>query len=264
MAVGARDERLERDTPWRQGHLLPLEHSSLLNNDETCRHIVISHDCDLASDEAIVEVISVTVHEGDPHGSLKFGENPRILHLAGELDGKEVYLALRQSDKCRFEKSELEGSLPEQAWKLSDRNQRLLQEWLACRYQRHALPNALNDRLRIALDKLKNAAKSRHASILAVFISYDPDDEIEIDDKYELDMAIVYQSQSFGAQEHAEQLAEKFRTALKDVPGVDCPKDKVKTYSDTSFTLFDMTRMIKLRLEFLSFRGETVGTMLEG
>ena len=78
-----------RDTPWRQGHVLPLEAIQTLRlahpdaPDSTCA-VVISHDCDLANDdlqiESSVEII-IGCHPTKVDGNYFWAKNPRILQL---------------------------------------------------------------------------------------------------------------------------------------------------------------------------------------
>lgn len=88
MAEGA-DPIWTRDTPWRQGHLLPSEavvHLRLANAQaaEDLRVVVISHDCDLANDNLDAEPdVEVLVASAVPalKGNFAWGKSPRTLHL---------------------------------------------------------------------------------------------------------------------------------------------------------------------------------------
>lgn len=251
------DNREQKDTAWRQGHLLPSACHDALGLSHESRYIVISHDCDLASDEQHVEVIQTSVREA-ADGNLRFGENPRVLHLTGELQGKELVLSLSQSEKHMVVKRSLFDHQPEQGWSLSSSAKAVLQSWLACRYARHALPNALNDRLKKSIRKLTDAAKSRHEAVIGVFIGFDPNEELEAEEPYEIELAVVYDSMDPTGPEKAAELVDRFKKALAEVEGVEFDDEKVRSWSDAAFTLRDMTRMMQLRLEFLSFRGEAI------
>lgn len=251
------DNREQKDTPWRQGHLLPSACHEGLGLSHESRYIVISHDCDLASDDQYVEVIQASEREA-ADGNLRFGENPRVLHLAGDFHGRELVLSLSQSEKQIVVKRSLFAHEPEQGWSLSSCAKSVLQSWLACRYARHALPNALNDRLKKSIRKLTDAAKSRHEAVIGVFIGFDPNEELEPDEPYEIELAVVYDSMAPTGAEKAAELVDRFKKALADVEGVEFDDQKVRSWSDAAFTLRDMTRMMQLRLEFLSFRGDAI------
>jgi hypothetical protein len=91
-----------RETPWRQGHVLPASASKRLGlqhaefPDDTCV-IVIGHDCDLANDdpndEPNVEVIVGRVVSPEI-GSYMWSKSPRTLHVPFERDGTEVFAEL--------------------------------------------------------------------------------------------------------------------------------------------------------------------------
>ena len=91
-----------RETPWRQGHVLcakarvalELRHADA---DATCV-VVISHDCDLASDdldaEPHVEVIIGRVVSA-PNGNFSWGKAPRTLHLPMQRNGGLEHMTLK-------------------------------------------------------------------------------------------------------------------------------------------------------------------------
>jgi hypothetical protein len=75
-----------RNMPWRQGHLLPPEALSLLENPRQHEYaVVISHDCDLANEnlelEPHVEVLLGGVGNPDQSGNLRWGKSPRNIQL---------------------------------------------------------------------------------------------------------------------------------------------------------------------------------------
>lgn len=263
MSAVKKDTREQKDTAWRQGHLLPLKcHASLALSIEH-RYIVISHDCDLASDEEHVEVIKAQ-EQASANGGLCFGENPRLLHLTGKRGDNERVLALHQAQKLVVNKQALFEHEPDDEWCLQPKSRTLLQSWLASRYSRHAFPNELNERLRKGIAKLTQAAKSRHEAVVAVFISFDPNEELPPDEPYEIELAVVYASSHPEGMTKATELVEKFKDALTGIEGLEFEEQKVRPWSDTEFTLRDLTRMMHLRLEFLSFRGASIGTLVEG
>ena len=92
----------DRQIPWRHGHVLTAETVTalrLLPQAETPDSVVvliISHDCDIASDpsiEPIVEAIGGTKVAG-ADGNFTNGKNPRRLHLAATESGTTIWIEL--------------------------------------------------------------------------------------------------------------------------------------------------------------------------
>ena len=84
----------DRDTPWRQGHVLTSESSVALglvpaDHAESAFTVVISHDCDLAQSpeaEPLVEVI-LAKRIGAPNGNFTHAKNSRRRHWCPEFLG---------------------------------------------------------------------------------------------------------------------------------------------------------------------------------
>jgi hypothetical protein len=135
----------ERDTPWRQGHVLPQEAVSLLLPDltETVIVIVISHDCDIAQDPAVeptVEVITGRpVREVD--GNFTHAKNARRLHLTFSRGTKQLSVELEASRKTAIEKHQLRHFRPVETVQMTAAERTILQRWLAARYRRAAFPD---------------------------------------------------------------------------------------------------------------------------
>lgn len=127
--------------------------------------------------------------------------------------------------------------------------------WLASRYRRHALPNKLVDRLKPLFNKLEEKAKKKAEGVVATFVSFSP--EKEIDDPaepYDVSFSVVYDSESGVGQENAQSIAETIKSAFSKVDGVELAE--LEVYNDMEFTLRDTRTMIELSYEHLSFRGE--------
>src|SRR5437660_3615548 len=96
----------DRDTPWRQGHVLRGESSVALGlvraeDAESTSTVVISHDCDLAQTpeaEPLVEVI-VAKRIGAANGNFTHAKNSRRLHLECAVGGVAAFLDMQALDK---------------------------------------------------------------------------------------------------------------------------------------------------------------------
>lgn len=254
-----------RKTLWRQGHVLPPSVAADLGLAPDRRYMIVTHDCDLAQPvdvEPDIEIIAAkAIDTINPLCSL--GENPRVLHLeltnAGEAP---LRLDLRATEKCRLSKAALFSNSGTPPPRLADKQRQLLQSWLACRYRRHALPNALNNYLESAYKKLRKTAKKKPDGVIATWIKYDPDREPkQPGELYELSFTVVYQSESPGGERNAKAMAERLNTALKDAEGIDYQGAEVE--SDTTFTKFRERQMWEWHMEFISFRGEQTGALAQ-
>lgn len=221
-------------------------------------YVVISHDCDLAADydkEPNVEVVKVRkLKEGEEAKQL-FGKNPRLLQMEVILDGDTCILEFVPGNKAIFRKLALFQRQTQGDNFLNGGQLRQLRSWLASRYRRHALPNDLVDRLRPLFNKLEERAKKKADGVVATFVSYDPEREIEDpSESYEVEFAVVYDSEDGAGKENAESIATAIQAAFAKIEGVELAG--VNPYNDMEFTLRDTRTMTELSYEYLSFRGE--------
>jgi len=193
-----------RNTPWRQGHVLPQDAINKLGivHSEgvkaTCV-VVASHDCDLANDnldiEPDVEVI-VGCLPGRANGNFTWAKNPRIVHLDAAREGAEVVVELVATTKQLIPKAELAAFVPDPAWSFSGSSLSILRSWLAVRYNRAAFPDAFVDRLDQSKvkEKLAKLIEPMHYLLSTVFFDVDGGKEIDHSDggAYALKVILVY------------------------------------------------------------------------
>jgi len=219
-----------RDTPWRQGHLLGNDaiealglHSAVAPSQTIV--IVASHDCDLAQapeGEPVVEVVVgrlVTLTDGN----CTHAKNARKLHV--EFAGAAVFWAeFEATAKMSIEKPALNDFVPRPEAHLSTENQTIFQMWLASRYRRSAFPDEFERRLIKELklhEKIAKAVKPHGELIAGVFFDVDEGAEVTRngpDDTYTLDITILHSAfPDFDAAEKAADTAAKaIEKALKD------------------------------------------------
>ncbi len=219
-----------RDTPWRQGHLLGNDAIEALRlhhavpPDQTLV-IVASHDCDLAQapeGEPVVEVVvGRLVTEKD--GNCTHAKNARKLHV--EFAGAAVFWAeFEATAKLSIDKRALNDFVPRPEARLSPENHAIFQMWLASRYRRSAFPDEFERRLIKELklhEKIAKAVKPHGELIAGVFFDVDEGAEVTRDgpdDIYTLDITILHTADpDFGAGERAADTAAKaIETAFKD------------------------------------------------
>lgn len=211
-----------RDTPWRQGHLLgndaieSLKLSHALTPEQTLV-IIASHDCDLAQapeGEPIIEVV-VGRLVTDKDGNCTHGKNVRKLHV--EFAGAATLWAeFEVTEKRSIDKLALNAFEPRLDAYLSPQNHINFQMWLASRYRRSAFPDEFERRLtketKLA-GKISQAVKPHGDLIAGVF--FDVDEGIEVArcgplDTYTLDIIILHSADpDFNAAEKAAETAAK-------------------------------------------------------
>lgn len=218
-----------RNTPWRQGHLLPDEALSTigLSHQQNLSGIVVivaTHDCDLAQlpdKEPYVEVIiGRQILKLD--GNFTHAKDPRTLHL--DFEGSEPFFAeFVIVEKRSISKNSLAAFKPKKNAKLSRKGVVIFQLWLASRYRRDAFPDEFEKRLKKAKlhEKIANALKTHGELITAIFFDLDDGKEIARtgpDDTYLLDIYLLHTTQPdfFAAENAAKEAKEKIETAFRN------------------------------------------------
>jgi hypothetical protein len=210
-----------RDTLWRQGHLLGKDAAEAIGlchpvgPDQTLV-IVASHDCDLAQSpevEAAVEVVlGRLMASGD--GNCTNAKNARKLHV--EFGGDAAFWAeFDATAKVSVDKLKLNEFAPSPGAKLSPEKHAIFQMWLASRYRRSAFPDEFERRLTSKEfklhEKIAKVVKPYGELIAGVF--FDVDEGVEVtrqgpDDFYTLDITILHAADpDFDAAEKAATAA---------------------------------------------------------
>jgi hypothetical protein len=222
-----------RNTPWRQGFLLPAEaiESIGLSHPESQTEtlvIVATHDCDLTQlpdREPTIEVV-VGRKIQNLEGNFTHAKNSRTLHI--EFENNEPLLAeFSSTEKRIIPKNVLLNYEPESNASLSPAAKATFQAWLASRYRRSAFPDAFENRLKEAKlhEKITKAVKPLGNMITAVFFDVDEGREVartEPDDVYALDIILLYATEpDFDAAEKAAESAKDainraFKAKLQD------------------------------------------------
>lgn len=271
-----------RDTPWRQGHVLPHDAATALGllNPESPGDtlvVVISHDCDLASNptgEPHVEVIIARrIEEAD--GNCTHSKNARKLHLEFMNQGGSVLAELQTTAKTFVAKEQLVEFQPHPDISLEANGRSILQRWLAARYRRAAFPDEFDQRLKTAkLDRKIAKLLEPHGNLIrAIFFIVDDGEEIlhqGPDDTYTLDIVVLHTTdpdpdQGFAA---AEMVCREIEVAFKDklhnqekgwrnIELRDCIP-----MSDESLTVRQSDSMKEWRLEYMSLRQDPNQPML--
>ena len=256
-----------RQMPWRQGTLLQpdqLQGLAVAGIPAEAWGVVVSHDCDLANDdlgmEPDVEVI-LAQRIRSPDGNCLHAKNPRILHIPvnGLPPDPVAWFELTASRKFRIPKQVLAGVAPLGQVSMEPDTLNALQDWLADRYRRHALPEALVPRLDRVFGFLTKHGKKQGDSIIGFWAEYDPQGELDEDEPYELNLYIIYTVEVAPARERAEALVAQLRREFTGLVTKAGYPDGVflghcEALSEQAFTLFDLRAAVHLRFEYISNR----------
>lgn len=208
-----------RDTPWRQGHLLghdAVKTLGLLHALEPDQTLVVvaSHDCDLAQALEVEPVVEVVVGRlvTEKDGRCTHAKNARKLHV--EFTGAAVFWAEFEAPaKISISKSVLNEFVRYPEAHLSPENHTILQLWLASRYRRSAFPDEFERRLKEFKlhEKIAKTVKPHGELITGVFFEVDEGAEVTRDgpdETYTLDIIILHSADpDFAAAETAAKAA---------------------------------------------------------
>lgn len=256
-----------RETPYRQGSVLAAEvaiHLLGLHNEDGFA-IVISHDCDIASDnlvdEPYVEVIIANAI-ASIGGNFAQAKNTRRLHLEFLRSGQPFFFEMAAIEKKTINKVDLIGTFPDESFSVSDNNRHILQRWLAARYRRHAFPDTLNNRLSPAFEGANNKLKKSADDVLGIFIDYQPrNEELPDQEPYELWVYVVSNTAEPDSSDRAQTIAELLSELIAAHRGLELIE--CIPIADTEFTLENVRNTFEFRLEHLSFRKLPFGVTAE-
>lgn len=261
---------IDRDTTtWRQGSLLKGDELHAIDVDPALFvALVITHDCDIGNPaEGMIEII-VASRLARMENNFCNARNIRKLHLTYAHDEAQVMCELTFQNRVvlRREDFEQKFSGPDDSYRISDFDKRVLKQWLSVRYGRPAYPNAFERRLRVEIArkisverKLLNLITPKQSYLVGVWIDLDTDKNIELppEDSYFLKMYLVYyvSDNLQNAREQAEELAQEITALFESAYAGDENKiilDECRAVAENRFSLLDVMRTDQWRVEHLS------------
>lgn len=272
---------IDRNTLWRQGHILPEEAAKALNllhleSPDRTLVVIVSHDCDLANEqENYLEVIIGREIE-KLEGNFTHAKNVRKLHIQFELSGEIISLEL-PADKTKLLKQVLTNYHPRRDSRIVGKNHDILQRWLAVRYRRAAFPDEFNKWFKdMGLDNHLSKILRPHGSFIpAIFFDLDSGADIQRDDPndpYVLEIIVLHTTdddheKAFAAAIQAKRQIEKiFKEKLRAKDSNIWQYIELKdcsVMSDESLTYRQSTFLKQWRLEHISLREEPIQPIME-
>jgi hypothetical protein len=271
-----------RDTPWRQGSVLPEDGAKalgLLSGAPRAKvAVVVSHDCDLAQDPSVEPVVEVIVGRriGAADGNLSYAKNARRLHLTFSGGRERLTADLVARRKIPIKKERLAEYEPVETTRLTVVEHTILQRWLAARYRRAAFPDEFDKRLEDTglRDRLGRILKSFGASISAMYFDVDQGEEVfrfGSDDPYTLGVYLLFSTEIDPevAEKEANTAKAAIRKAFRDkclstadgtwhnIELVEC-----EAISDQAMTIGQAEKLKKWSADHISLRMDTPQSML--
>jgi hypothetical protein len=271
----------ERDTPWRQGHVLPddaVKAAGLAEATNNALAIVVSRDCDLAQDQSIEPIAEVIVGRriATPDGNFTHAKNARRLHLTFRGGTEHLAVDLIANGKRAIAKDHLAEYEPVETVKLTPAERSILQRWLAARYRRSAFSDEFDKRLEHTgmRDRLGKILKSAGTLIAAIYFDVDQGEEVTrttADDPYTLVIYLLYSTET--DPDAAERAAENAKLAIRNAFRDRCLSKKTGTWhdielinceaiSDQAMTVQQAESLKRWSADYISLRTEPPQAML--
>lgn len=250
-----------RETKWAQGALLTGQSLAELHPEARSDSVAvaISHSCDISNDSLEAEPV-VEFVVGRPlttcDGNYSHAKNPRKLHLPIWLNAEFRAMELEANKKFSVPKSDLYRHQPDEERRLNPADVEVLQAWLAARYQRQALPDALVKRLKPLFDKMEKLGGKHSQAILGYWFDFDPREELPPEAPYEVSVSVVYSVDDAVFETHAHSIAKSL-DEIRNLAGIE--PLRCAAYSGEEFTLKDLRQHVRYRAEHLSYRTQPHG-----
>ena len=252
---------------WQQGSVVPDALREQLGvGGEATAIVVLTQDCDLVHSsydvEPNVELIAGTLVDAADNG-LRYGRNPRRLHLEAQRAGAPAVLAFSIHGRTTVPRSVLENHAPHESLGLGRDERRLLCEWVAKRYVRAALPDTFNDRAAAAQRKIEKELKRSGEHVTGLFLMIDPDEERSAGEGYRVILRVTARREALadeGVELGLVRLTQTIASALGSCDGIAVADHQ--GVSEAEFTLEDLRFFKRWDWDYRSHSGEPGGDIV--
>lgn len=267
------DSQWNRETKWRQGHVLQPDAVAYFGlgisaDNGSTRVVVITHDCDLANDdldaEPHVEVIVGCVVP-KANGNYTWGKAPRTLHYTVQRNGASEIIELVATKKSSILKEKLANFDPDLQLNIDVRNLAVLRNWLSVRYNRAAFADEFVNRMKStkADEKIADVLKKKGESVSFTYFDVDGGKCIEREsgDPYKLKVVLVFNpgDDPESAADKADDVAQTVETALRrrlPEDGQSIQLEACFAVSEEEITVSQARVLSHWRLEYMTHRAD--------
>jgi hypothetical protein len=254
---------------WRQGSIFsPQTHKALaefaptvLQPTDCC--IVVTQSCDIVCPdfdaEPVAEVVLARKLDSPTDRNFTHARSARRLHLQVEITGTERGYEAQIKERFNVPRRLLAAHNPDPDRKVRDTDYNDLITWLVARYDRHAFPDAFNERIRAATElKIKPILK-KLPKIKALYMALKTWDELPEETAYRLELLITLNAEDFEViqtRQAVEKGAMGIAAALSECPGIEV--DDARVFSEKEVTL-DMLRYVgRWNFDYMSLKNPSV------
>ncbi|SRR5258708_2503916 len=235
---------------WRQGSIFPAAaHTELakhtrvqLSPDDCC--IVLTQSCDIVFPdfdvEPVVEVVSARWLNSPTDGNFTHARSARRLHFHVAVRGAETGYEAHIRDRFNAPRELLARYAPDDIRGLPDTDYNDLITWIVARYERHAFPDAFNDRIRVATEQKIKPILKKLPKIKALFLALDSWDELSDKTAYRMDLVVTLNAEDYdnvAVRQAVEKGTLEISSALADCKGVIVDEANVRSERDVSLDM---------------------------
>jgi hypothetical protein len=200
------------------------------------------------------------MHIGRPvveaNGNLFHAKNPRRLQFTAA----GLTYEIRMHERCQAPRECLLNRVPREL-NVHEGIVQTIVGWTANRYLRSAFPDEFNTRTanaRNSMRRLEAALKRDGALITGIFLSVDPPEEIDAQERYQVIMRLTAKEEVFEDQVTETRLLELTETIRREFYGIEgIELVDYQLVSESDFSLADMRIMQRWDYDYLSYRSGT-------
>lgn len=183
--------------------------------------VVVSHSCDLASEDMVAEPTAEVLRArpigfSELNGNYTWGKNPRRLQVAVEASPQAAALDIYIHERIQISRQRLFLFAPDVERSLTNEVRRLVARWLAKRYWRQAFPDTFNARLAPVADKLRDALKKEGGVLIAaLYLVLNTEEELDAEIPYRVGLRAVMNVDDFENQKSRDKGEQALRKVVE-------------------------------------------------
>ncbi len=228
--------------------------------------VLVSQSCDIVQPsfaaEPHVEVLRLArVESSGEDGMWRHGKHPRRLAITLEVNGETQAFVASAADRATIDRRYLTFAKADSTRQLIPEDARILSEWIANRYVRHAFPHQFNERVHKQIQSLvsRKGLRGPLRLISKILVAVE-DTELEESIPYKPVFYLTMKCEDYANRDHrqsAEKVAVEMEAALSKCNGIDAI---VTLTAEDGITFSELRTLRHFNLDYISLRdgGEIV------